>query len=212
MLSVFFILTVSYLIGSFPTGYIIGKLKGIDIRKQGSGNIGFTNVYRILGPLPGIIVFIIDFLKGYLTVAIFCNYFGIILDYPVNSWIRTGVGCAAIAGHNWSVFLGFKGGKGVLTSAGVFFALSPLSASITLIFFIIVIFIWHIISLGSLISAILLPFLIWIFSEPLPVLLLSILACFSIILKHRDNIRRLIEGNEYYFVLFKKNNKKAKIS
>ena len=118
----------SYLLGGIPTGYIIGRLKGIDIRKHGSCNPGTANVYRTLGKWPGILTFVVDFLKGFAPTLIATRYFFIpgSMDFSKGHWwIPVTAGALAIAGHIWTVFLGLRGGKGVATSAGVFMALLP---------------------------------------------------------------------------------------
>jgi len=202
-----FIFFVCYLLGSIPAGYLLGKIKGLDIRKQGSGNIGFTNVYRIMGKTYGIITFIVDFLKGYLAV-ILTPYLCQMFDMAASSGIKTLAGLGAIIGHNWTFILRFKGGKGVLTSTGVFFALAPLETTLTLCAFLITVFRTHYISMGSLVSAVLLPFLTWSLSAPFPVVWLSIAAGASIFYKHLPNIKRLKAGTENSFSLFKKKQQK----
>ncbi|HEX4048849.1 MAG TPA: glycerol-3-phosphate acyltransferase, partial [Elusimicrobiota bacterium] len=121
------LLVFSYLAGGIPTGYLVVKrLYGYDIRTRGSGNPGTANVYRNAGALPGAITLFVDALKGYLPV-----FLGLHL-YPGHRGLAIALGGAAIVGHNWTIFLGFKGGKGVATSAGVFTALIPLPMAITM--------------------------------------------------------------------------------
>ncbi|MBU1615979.1 glycerol-3-phosphate acyltransferase, partial [bacterium] len=119
------LIIISYLIGSIPAGFIVGRLKGIDIREHGSGNIGFTNVLRTLGPLPGAVVFATDLAKGIIPVYLS----RIFLE---NEGLPVICGLAAILGHSFTIFLKFKGGKGVLTTTGVFLALAPLPILILL--------------------------------------------------------------------------------
>lgn len=122
------LLPASYFLGGIPTGYLIGRLKSIDIRQHGSGNPGTANVYRTMGALPGIITFAVDFLKGFVPSFIAIHYFyceGAAWNSLGHWWIPVAAGGLAIAGHIWTPFLSFKGGKGVATSAGVFMALLP---------------------------------------------------------------------------------------
>lgn len=178
-----------YLIGSIPTGYLIGKIfKGIDIRKYGSGNIGATNVYRILGKRAAIFTLVIDFAKGFIPVILAKQFIGGILPILV--------GIAAICGHSWTIFLKFRGGKGVATASGVFFALFPLPMVFsTAIFFFLVIFTKYV-SVGSLGGALLFPVTVWFFERSYLLTFLTIVVSLLIIFNHRDNIRRLIEGKE----------------
>lgn len=178
-----------YLIGSIPTGYLIGKIfKGIDIRKYGSGNIGATNVYRILGKRAAIFTLVIDFAKGFTLVILAKQFIGGILPILV--------GLAVICGHSWTIFLKFRGGKGVATASGVFFALFPLPMVFSAaIFFFLVIFTGYV-SVGSLGGALLLPVTVWFFERSYLLTFLTIVVSLLIIFNHRGNIRRLIEGKE----------------
>lgn len=178
-----------YLIGSIPTGYLIGKIfKGIDIRKYGSGNIGATNVYRILGKRAAIFTLVIDFAKGFIPVILAKQFIGGILPILV--------GIAAICGHSWTIFLKFRGGKGVATASGVFFALFPLPMVFSAaIFFLLVIFTGYV-SVGSLGGALLFPVTVWFFERSYLLTFLTIVVSLLIIFNHRGNIRRLIEGKE----------------
>jgi len=118
----------AYIVGSIPTAYIFGKmLKGIDIRKYGSGNVGATNVFRTVGKLPGIIVLVLDYIKGFIPVTLFPQVVRMLTDDPVaeSGILIIAIASAAIAGHIWTCFLGFKGGKGVATTAGVMTGLYP---------------------------------------------------------------------------------------
>ncbi|MCX7699154.1 MAG: glycerol-3-phosphate 1-O-acyltransferase PlsY [Candidatus Goldbacteria bacterium] len=190
-------LLFTYLFASIPTGYIVVKvLKGIDIRTVGSGNIGATNVNRVLGIKWFIFVLIFDALKGYLPVFISKILFKDILLVPIFS------GIAAILGHTFTVFLNFKGGKGVATSFGVFLALAPISLISSFIIFIIVLFLFKYISLSSIIASILFPAFVFIYGETgyLNIILyFSLLASIFIIYKHKENIKRLLTGNENRF-------------
>ena len=161
MLDIILALLISYLIGSFPTAIIAGwLLKKIDIREHGSGNAGATNVLRILGWKAGIIVLLIDMLKGFAAVYWVIN---IIPDvHSINTWAiyQIMAGIAAICGHIWSIFAGFRGGKGVGTAAGVFLGLQPLPVMICLMVFIGIVYRTRDVSLGSMTAAVLLPIIL----------------------------------------------------
>ncbi len=200
---VILLLLFSFLIGSIPFGFLIARSKGVDIRQHGSGNIGATNVFRTLGKKWGVLVFVLDALKGALPVAlagVASQQFGI-LDPALASVLA---GIATILGHNFTPWLGFKGGKGIATSAGVLLALVPVaSLCITVVWF-LVFKISRYVSLASIAAAISLPiavgillYLGWLKS---PVLLaFSILATLLAVWQHRSNIQRLLNGTESRF-------------
>ncbi|MDI6735383.1 MAG: glycerol-3-phosphate 1-O-acyltransferase PlsY [bacterium] len=187
------IIIISYLIGSIPTAYLVGRIFGkVDIRTVGSGNVGASNVFRIVGKTAGISVLIVDILKGFLPVLIVhCLGFDILIG------IVAGLG--AITGHIWTVFLKFKGGKGVATGLGVFLGLAPLPILIILVIFIIVVAITKYISLGSIIGAFLLPLLLFFFAREGIIIIFGTIASLLIIIKHLPNIKRLITGQEHKF-------------
>lgn len=187
----FFFIFVSYLSGSCPYGVWIGKyFYHVDIREYGSKNTGATNVWRVLGAKPGIITFTLDFLKGYLPVWWATHY-----HWP-ESVIPVMAGVAAIVGHNWSLFLKGKGGKGVATSAGVFMALMPLHTFIAIAVFAVVFGISKRISIGSMVSATSLVIMTFVLTTPLILRWVSVLASLMILLKHIPNIKRLARGEE----------------
>jgi len=197
---------ISFLIGFFsgaiPFGFIISKLKGIDIRKHGSGNIGFSNVFRTVGKIEGISVLFLDIAKGFLPVLLFIRYYG--YHYGIIA------GIAAMLGHMFTPVLKFKGGKGVATGLGIFIGLSPLSALFTFIVWLIVVVISRYISLGSLTAAIALPLFIY-FSRFIGrdeynifLLIFTIFVCLLVIIMHRSNIKRLVKGKENRFSLKRK--------
>lgn len=204
MIQVLLAVIISYLMGSFPTAIIAGKLiKKIDIREHGSGNAGATNVFRVLGWKAGVIVLIIDIFKGFVPVYWVVNMIpSAIGGSDARVYFQILVGIAAIAGHIWTVFAGFRGGKGVGTAAGVFLGLAPMPVMICLLIFIGVVWKTRFVSLGSMIAAFLLP-IILLFRKfmlgidvPLPLIILGIILAFLIILTHRSNIQRLIQGTE----------------
>jgi glycerol-3-phosphate acyltransferase PlsY len=181
----------SYLLGSIPTGYWLGMAwKGVDVRKQGSGNLGATNVFRVLGPGPGIVTLVLDMLKGFLPVLACLHFF------PGDETLAIVVGLAAIIGHITSFFVGFRGGKGVATSAGVFSALLPIPALFALIAFGVSLALSRIVSLSSLIGASALAISsFWLAPSRWMSGAATGVAVF-IFWTHRGNIRRLIQGSE----------------
>ncbi len=209
----------AYLLGSIPTGYLVARSKGIDIRKTGSGNIGATNVFRIVGKGPGIFVLLVDALKGYVACALLCpivfnwlaphfaGLFNAFRDEPVDLQLRFKIiaGICAILGHNYSCWLNFKGGKGVATSAGVFFALTWPATTIALVVWIIVFALTRYVSVASITAAVALPIATWFTStinggneNQRSGLLesLTIAAALMVIIRHRGNIQRLHTGTE----------------
>lgn len=202
LISYVFGLIISYLIGSIPFGYIIPIAKGIDIRKQGSGNIGATNVGRILGRKYGIIIFILDLLKGFIVVFIIPVLIcGIKFPTTSDNLLVILCGVCAILGHVFPIFLRFKGGKAVATSLGVFMWLSPIPIAIAFGVWILTVILSRYVSLGSMISAIVLTGGIIAFeNEPfgngIYITILSIIVAILIILRHITNIQRIINGTE----------------
>src|SRR5690242_2269675 len=191
-------LVLSYLSGSIPFAAIAGKLRGVDLRKQGSGNLGATNVFRVLGWKIGLTVFLLDALKGALPVLLLAPRVVSPRD-PVVWAIACGI--AAIAGHVRPLFLGLrKGGKGVATAAGVFFALAPIPMLITFVVFVAIVLGTGYVSLGSLVAAALLPVLLLAtHGAGSPLFLVSVaIACF-VYWTHRANIGRLRRGEEHRF-------------
>ena len=191
-------LVLSYLSGSIPFAAIAGKLRGVDLRKHGSGNLGATNVFRVLGWKIGIAVFLADALKGALPVFFLPPRIVSPRD-PVVWAIACGI--AAIAGHVRPIFLGLrKGGKGVATAAGVFFALAPIPMAITFAVFVGVVLGTGYVSLGSLISAIVLPGLLLVTLGPkTPLFVVSVIIALFVFWTHRTNIGRLRRGEEHRF-------------
>ena len=183
--------TMAYVIGSVPTGYWLGKLwKGVDIRQFGSGNLGAANVFRVLGPAPGLLTFLIDLAKGWISVFLAMRFF------PGELPIAIVTGVAAILGHTMSVFVHFRGGKGVATSAGVFLALLPIPSAAGLAVFALVFGATHYVSLGSLLGAFTLVGASFALSSPKPLSWTAAVAALFVTWTHRANIRRLLEGTE----------------
>ena len=203
MFELILLLVTSYLVGSIPTAIIAGKLlKKIDIRDHGSGNAGATNVLRILGWKAGVVVLLIDMLKGFAAVYWLIGLIHDIQNPDIYAIYQILAGMAAICGHIWTVFAGFKGGKGVGTAAGVFLGLQPLPVIICLIAFIGIVYRTRYVSLGSITAAVLLPIILFVqyifLGEPIPIphIIIAILLAGMIIWTHRENIQRLSTGEE----------------
>ena len=194
MLIYLIIIITAYLLGNISTSYIVAKrLAGVDIRTQGSGNAGSTNVLRTLGKKAGALTFIGDVLKGLIAVLIarFIAY-GANLDDTTCAYLAV---VAVVLGHNYPVFLGFKGGKGVATSLGSMLGMNPLVALLCLGFFIIIVAITKYVSLGSMLGIGLSPVIMMINHNTKGVLVTLFLAI-SVAITHRENIKRLLNGTE----------------
>jgi len=188
---IIFFLVGSYLIGSIPFAYIITKTaRGIDIRNFGSGNPGATNVFRVAGKTYGLITLMFDFLKGLITVSVTK------LFYPDLISISIICGLLSIIGHNWPVWLKFRGGKGFATSLGVLLGLIPLVTFFGLITFVIIFILTKYVSLSSVLSSIVVIAMCWIKREQLILCLFVTLTGLMIIIRHRPNIVRLLKGTE----------------
>ncbi|MBU0736324.1 MAG: glycerol-3-phosphate 1-O-acyltransferase PlsY [Proteobacteria bacterium] len=185
----------AYVIGSIPFGKIIaGSVARIDITQRGSGNIGATNVARELGMKWGIITLVLDVLKGLAPVLIFSLYVSR-TGAPYETALAA-IGLCALLGHMFPVFLKFRGGKGVATALGVYLAISPLSCLCGLVLFVLIVIKWDFISLGSVISAGAMPLFLILFGKPQPVIIASLIMALLICYKHKENIQRLIKGEE----------------
>jgi acyl phosphate:glycerol-3-phosphate acyltransferase len=203
LFSAFDLILFAYLIGSIPFGLLISKAKGQDIRKLGSGNIGATNVLRCLGKPLGIACFALDVLKGFLPAFVFPMFGNLHADFP---GIGILFGAAAILGHNFPVFLKFKGGKGVATSAGVLIGVAPLAVVIGLATWAIVFKLSGYVSLGSIVAALVVVLTGWIRVGHYGVITASALTLLGglTVWRHRTNIQRLREGTENKFQRKKK--------
>lgn len=185
---------LSYLAGGIPTGFLLAKrLKGIDIREHGSGNPGAANVYRVVGKAAGAATLFVDALKGFFPVLLARHY------YPSDYRVQIACGALAIIGHVWTIFLGFRGGKGVATSAGVFIALLPKPMLGAIGVFILGVGLTGHISVGSMAGAALFPLFAFLLGEPLPLSLMALAAGLLILIKHIPNFRRLVLGEELHF-------------
>ncbi len=192
-------LVISYLIGSIPTGYLFGRfLKGIDIRSFGSGNMGTTNAFRILGKWPGALVLLIDILKGVIPVVMVADCLGL-----EENIYRIILGGSAVVGHNWTIFLEFKGGKGVATGLGLLIGLAIKIVSMRMILF-LTLLVWGTVfafsgyvSFASILAACVLPLLMALTSQPLELVILGVFLCVFVVFRHRTNIQRLLSGQEH---------------
>lgn len=196
---------LGYLFGSFPAGYIAGRMAGVDVRSLGSGNIGATNVLRILGKRWGYAVFFVDAFKGFAAVRLayfFVKNLAAAQPYAEYFAILTAVMC--IVGHTFPVWLRFKGGKGVATSAGALFGLMPWAVPLIVLIWVIVFETTRYVSVASIVAAISLPvvvalFLRWKFLEGASLLYFSILITLLVLWRHRSNFSRLLNGTEQRF-------------
>jgi glycerol-3-phosphate acyltransferase PlsY len=194
-----------YLLGSIPTGFLVAKARGVDIRTVGSKNMGATNVFRTLGKGPGIFVLFVDAAKGF--IACFCAADGVLnvlhvsnLDPQINHLVG---GIAAVLGHNYTCWLNFKGGKGIATTTGVFLALAPAGVGIAIVVWISAFVATRYVSIASILAAIALPLGVWFTLENIPVRTIAIILGLLAIIKHKANIQRLMNGTENRIVFNK---------
>ncbi|HPQ08809.1 MAG TPA: glycerol-3-phosphate 1-O-acyltransferase PlsY [Bacteroidia bacterium] len=204
-MEVLLLLIVAYLLGSIPTSVWIGKyFYGIDIREHGSGNAGATNTFRVLGKKPGIIVLLIDIIKGSLAVSLSYIFED---SLPANEFvdIEIGLAIAAVFGHIFPVFAGFRGGKGVATLLGATVIITPISCAFALVVFLIVLFSTRYVSLSSMLAGISYPIILHFIlnNQQKTLTIYSILIAVLLIITHRKNIRRLLSKTESKIVLAK---------
>ena len=197
ILKILAMIIVSYLLGAIPTSFIIGKLtKKVDIREFGSGNVGASNAFRVLGVIPGIITLIIDIAKGLICASIIASFFHRGCSDQFYNLFQIIAGTSAIIGHNWTIFLDFKGGKGVATSTGVFLAISPIAILLCVAVWGICALVTRYVSLSSIIAAISLPIFIGVFNFKIGNLVFGIVAAAFVVIRHKGNIERLLHGTE----------------
>jgi len=194
---------LAYLLGSLPTGYLVARARGLDIRAVGSGNIGATNVFRSLGPPAGTFVLMVDGLKGWLACVALAGWihrlFGADPGLPASESLRVVAGITAVLGHNYTCWLHFRGGKGIATSAGVLAALVPYALLVIVGAWLATFLLSRFVSLASVIAALTLPLAVWGTGGSLTLVLitggLSALAVF----RHRANLQRILAGTEPRF-------------
>jgi glycerol-3-phosphate acyltransferase PlsY len=191
--NVFVLTLVAYLFGAVPFGLLVAKSRGIDIRKQGSGNIGATNVFRCVGKGWGIFTFVLDALKGFLPAFFFWRMAGVDADWSVL------FGMAAIIGHSFPVYLKFKGGKGVATSAGMLLGVAPLAVGVGFLCWVICMVLSRYVSLSSILAAIAVAVTVWIQDKGLIINIALTILSLLVIWLHRANIKRLLNGTENRF-------------
>ena len=194
---------LSYLLGSIPVGYVLGRLlKDIDVRRYGSGNFGATNVFRVVSPAAGVSVLVLDMLKGVIAVIAIGDFLLHSLPQLDQVLVRLSLGLAVVCGHNWTVFLKFKGGKGVATTAGALLGLSfkipqlGLIAVFCLGVWVLVVLITGFISLASIVASLALPLFMLVFNQPFRLLIFGVVLCLFVVYRHKSNIRRLLRGEE----------------
>jgi glycerol-3-phosphate acyltransferase PlsY len=192
------IAVAAYMLGSIPTGYLVARARGIDIRTVGSGNIGAANVFRMLGKPAGILVLVVDGLKGYAACSWLADF--VVQPFAVApdkiECLKIVAGICAVLGHNFTCWLKFKGGKGIATSAGVYFALAPLAVSIALGTWMVVFVLGRYVSVASLAAAVALPTAVWLTPNSLTLRIVTTVLGLLAIYKHKGNIQRLLNGTE----------------
>ncbi|MBN2184556.1 MAG: glycerol-3-phosphate 1-O-acyltransferase PlsY [Candidatus Krumholzibacteriota bacterium] len=196
-LKILLVIVTSYILGSIPSSYIMGRLtRGIDLRSHGSGNLGAANTFRVLGARAAVPVLLIDIGKGFFAVKL-ASFLG--TEHFAYSLIAV---LAVIIGHNFSVFVNFSGGKGVGTTTGAFLCLAPLAVGICFIIWLVILIVSRIVSIASIISISMLPVIIITINRfgggktHASIIYLSIFTALMVIYKHRSNIRRMIDGKE----------------
>lgn len=183
------VIIISYLLGSIPFAYIMTRLlKGIDIREVGSGNVGSTNALRTAGKTVAVTALTGDLLKGFVAVWLGMHYGG--------DGLAAGCALAVVAGHCWPVFLSFKGGKGIATTAGVLLYLMPKMFIILVLIFILIVILSRYVSLGSITVAVLFPLLTFIFNDSASISIMSFILMLMVVYRHRKNIKHLLDGTE----------------
>lgn len=200
-------IVTSYLLGAVPTAYLYGKIsKGIDIREHGSGNVGATNVFRVLGRRPGIIVLLLDIAKGLLAVTVVADLFGL-----TEVLSRVILALVVVSGHNWTIFLNFRGGKGIASSLGAMIGLAVKIAAIRPVLFLTVgawlvcFLLTGFVSLSSIAAGVVLPLAMAATGQSIEVICLGVVLGVFILLRHRPNIHRLLSGQEHrVFLPFQK--------
>ncbi|HEY8410721.1 MAG TPA: glycerol-3-phosphate 1-O-acyltransferase PlsY [Pyrinomonadaceae bacterium] len=184
------VIIIAYLLGSIPFGYLIVRRRvGDDIRHSGSGGTGATNVSRRAGKAAGILTLVLDALKGSAAVLIAKTVVG-------NDWVIAAAAIAVLVGHIFPVWLGFRGGKGVATGAGVFLVLAPVAVLCAAVIFLAIVVSTRYVSLGSMLGAAAIPLFVWLQSDSRPLLMAAILGALLILFAHRGNIGRLKQGTE----------------
>ena len=192
MIAIVLLIIFAYVMGSVPSGYILGKMSGIDVRSIGSGNIGATNVVRALGKGRGALTLFADAAKGYLPVWV-------ALRLEVGAVTIVLVAIAAFLGHLYPLFLNLQGGKGVATALGALLASQPMATLVLIVVFGVAVLASRIVSLGAIAAAIAAPVVLWFFSQSPVFVAMGVFLSAMVILRHRGNIQRLLAGSEPRF-------------
>lgn len=188
----YLIFIVAYFLGAIPFAYLAGRLKGIDVRKHGSGNMGTTNAFRLLGAKIGVSVLFGDTAKGALAA-----YLGFIFFGP---WGGIAAGFLAMAGHSWNPFFGFRpSGKGVASGFGIIIVLMPKEMLVAILLFMLVVWRTRYVSMGSVVGALTVAVTVFIFPEPLAYRVFGLVAAVAILYLHRSNFQRVLQGTEHRF-------------
>ncbi|MCA6574898.1 MAG: glycerol-3-phosphate 1-O-acyltransferase PlsY [Pseudanabaena sp.] len=203
----YLLLALAYLLGSFPTGYLVGRIAGIDIREHGSGSTGATNVWRNVGKLAGISVFAVDFAKGAIAIYVMqqanwlLSSLGLIANIAIEhlSLFVIGAGMLALIGHSRPIWLGFKGGKSVATGVGVLFMLNWTVAIAAFSVWLVTMAIWRTVSISSISAATAAPILMWTLQGNIAYSCFVTVGCIFVIWLHRSNIERILNGTELTF-------------
>ncbi len=203
MLKIFIAIFISYLIGAIPCAYIFCRLiKGVDIRKSGSGNVGATNASRVLGKPLGIVVLLLDIFKGFLAVWLLAGLSIFKATGISSETLGVTLGLSCVAGHNWPIFLGFKGGKGIATTLGVLLALALQVSELKIILvfslltWIAAFIITRVVSVASILAGISLPIYAVLFGSPKAIVLFCVVLSLLAVLRHLPNIKRIFQGEE----------------
>lgn len=191
----------AYVLGSIPFGLLIGFARGVDVRKTGSGNIGATNVFRTVGTSWGGLTFLLDAVKGFVPAALFPRVLSGLTGAESGAGHALLFGCLAIVGHNWPVFLRFKGGKGIATSAGALLGFAPLELGVGALTWLVLFLLTRYVSVASIAAALAIPAAGWLHGGMEKPLLPGVLSGLGLVavLRHRANIRRLLNGTESRF-------------
>jgi glycerol-3-phosphate acyltransferase PlsY len=192
LMRIFALIGFAYLLGSIPSGYVLGKLSGVDVRQFGSGNVGATNVARAVGKRQGVLTLLADALKGMVPVAI-----GLWMHLQPGS--IAAIAIATFLGHLYPIFLKFRGGKGVATGFGALLIIAPLAALLLAGVFVAMVFPTRLVSLSSIIAAALTPLGLWMFFQPPAIVWMGAFFAAMIVWRHRGNIQRLLAGTEPRF-------------
>ncbi len=203
----YLLLAIAYLLGSFPTGYLVGRIAGIDIREHGSGSTGATNVWRNVGKFAGISVFAVDFAKGAIAIYVMqqANWlltsFGLTANIAIDnlSLFVIGAGMLALIGHSRPVWLGFKGGKSVATGVGILFMLNWIVAIAAFSVWLATMAIWRTVSISSIAAATAAPIFMWTLQSNIVYSSFVTVGCMFVIWLHRSNIERILNGTELTF-------------